>query len=115
MILAHEAGVPEAPQLASAIMDSICHSKSFERDYDVNMHIMYCLSFEALFCQMRHNGELIDRIDVPTLEKSVVGMIDRKSKIMRMNDERMHCLRWVKTSQSCVKVFAMLVENCLKI
>ena len=41
MILVQEAGVPEAPQLASAIMDSIFHSKSSERDYDVNMHIMY--------------------------------------------------------------------------
>ena len=41
VILVHEAGVPEAPLLASAVKDSICHSKSFERDYDVNMHIMY--------------------------------------------------------------------------
>ena len=41
MILVPEAGVPKASQFVSAIVDSICHSESFEYDYDVNMHIMY--------------------------------------------------------------------------
>ena len=41
LILMHDAGMPEASQLASAITYSICHSKSFERDYCVNTHLMY--------------------------------------------------------------------------